>query len=219
MKIIVVGCGRVGSDLAVRLFNRGHEVSVIDNVSAAFNSLGADFQGRFIEGEALSQDVLFRAGIERADALVAATNSDALNAVVGHVAQTLYNVPRVAARNYDPHCRLMMETFNLQVVSSTSWGAQRLEELIYHAEIRTFYSAGNGEIDLYEIVLPDDHAGLKVADLQIPEQSLVVSVTHAGRAALPAPGMVLYGGDLLAISATFEGIEAVRERLNIGKGA
>lgn len=219
MKIIVVGCGRLGSDLAIRLFKRGHDVSVIDNVPAAFNNLPGDFQGRVVEGEALSQDVLYRAGIERADALVAATNSDALNAVVGHVAQTIYNIPRVAARNYDPHCRPMLESFNLQVVSSTSWGAQRLEELIYHSEVRTLYSAGNGEIEFYEVVIPDEMDGIAVADLQMQDHCMVVAVTRAGRAVLPELSMQLRGGDLLTISATFEGIEALRDRLNLEKGA
>ena len=219
MKVIVVGCGRLGSDLAVRLFKQGHEVSVIDNVPAAFANLPGDFQGRVIEGEALSQDVLFRAGIERADALVAATNSDALNAVVGHIAKSMYDVPRVAARNYDPHCRPMLESFNLQVVSSTSWGAQRLEELIYHADVRTLYSAGNGEVEFYEITIPEDKDGVTVAEVEIPGEMIVISVTRAGRADLPKPTMVLHEGDILNISATNEGIEKLRSHLDQQKGA
>ncbi len=62
MKVIVIGCGRLGAELAYNLFKRGHDVSVIDNVPASFNNLPADFQGRLNEGEALSQDVLHRAG-------------------------------------------------------------------------------------------------------------------------------------------------------------
>jgi trk system potassium uptake protein TrkA len=113
----------------------------------------------------------------------------------------------------------MLETFNLQVVSSTSWGAQRLEELIYHAEVRTLYSAGNGEIEFYEVDLPDEKNGITVADVQVKDHSMVVSVTRAGRAILPSPEMVLHGGDLLTISATFEGIEALRDLLELEKGA
>lgn len=217
MKIIVIGCGRLGSDLAVRFFRAGHEVSIIDNAPGAFNNLPGDFQGRTIEGEAMSQDVLFRAGIERADALVAATNSDALNAVVAYVAKTLYDIPHVAARNYDPHSRTMLETFNLQVVSSTSWGAQRLEELIYHGEVRTVYSTGNGEIDIYEITVPDDFAEVKATELAVPGQAMIISVTRAGRAELPENGITVRGGDLISVSATSEGIELLLKKLDLAK--
>lgn len=207
----------MGSELAVRFFKQGHEVSVIDNAPGAFNNLPGDFQGRAIEGEAMSQDVLFRAGIERADALVAATNSDALNAVVGYVAKTLYDIPRVAARNYDPHSRAMLETFNLQVVSSTSWGAQRLEELIYHGEVRTVYSTGNGEIDIYEVLVPDDIEEIKVGQLAISGEAMIVSISRAGRAVLPDPEMIIQGGDVVNFSATNQGIEMLLKKLNLAK--
>ena len=143
----------LGAELAYNLFKRGHDVSVIDNVPASFNNLPADFQGRLNEGEALSQDVLHRAGIEKADAVAAVTNSDALNAVVAYVAKTVYKVPNVLARNYDPRTREIFESFGLQTVSSTSWGAQRMEELIFHSDVRTVFSAGNGEVELYEVVI------------------------------------------------------------------
>jgi trk system potassium uptake protein TrkA len=96
MKIIVVGCGRVGSELAYRLNLKGHNVTVIDQVDAAFDNLPPDFRGRTVEGEVLNQDVLRRAGIEHADGVATVTNSDALNAVVAHVARTVYEVDRVA---------------------------------------------------------------------------------------------------------------------------
>jgi len=113
----------------------------------------------------------------------------------------------------------MLEAFNLQVVSSTSWGAQRLEELIYHAEVRTLYSAGNGEVEFYEVVVPEEMEGKKITDLQVPSESLIVAITRAGRAMMPEAGILLHKGDILSISATLEGIEALRERINVQKGA
>jgi branched-chain amino acid aminotransferase len=71
MKVIVVGCGRFGSELAYRLYKSGHEVAIVDAIPEAFNILPVDFRGRLIEGDALNQDVLHRAGIEHADALAA----------------------------------------------------------------------------------------------------------------------------------------------------
>ena len=147
MKIIVVGCGRLGSNLAVRFWELGNEVSVIDHVPGSFANLPATFQGRLIEGEALREDVLHRAGIEKADALVAATNVDALNAVVAHLASTVYHVPNVVVRNYDPNCRTLLEAFDLQLVSSTDWGAQRMQEIVCHSAVPAVVSARNGEIE------------------------------------------------------------------------
>jgi len=214
MRVVIVGCGRLGSELATRLFEKGHEVSIIDNVPAAFNNLPANFQGRIIEGEALSDDVLHRAGIERADALAAVTNQDALNAVTAHIARVVFEVPVVVVRNYDPYTRPLHEAFDLQVVSSSSWGAQRMEELLYHGEIRTIFSAGNGEVEVYEITVPKAWQGRRLCDLMEPEQSLAIALTRAGKAVLPPGEMELRSEDVITISATLEGIEAIRSRVN-----
>lgn len=214
MKVIVIGCGRLGAELAYNLFKRGHDVSVIDNVPASFNNLPADFQGRLNEGEALSQDVLHRAGIEKADAVAAVTNSDALNTVAAYVAKSVYKVPSVLARNYDPRTREIFEYFGLQTVSSTSWGAQRMEELIFHSDVRTVFSSGNGEVELYEVVITDQWDGKTFNDLIDCEDCLPVSLTRAGRATIPSRDSKIRAGDIALISATFEGIEGLRRRLH-----
>jgi trk system potassium uptake protein len=213
MKVIVVGCGRFGIELANRLSQRGHEVCLVDNIPAAFSALPSDFHGRTVEGDALNQDVLRRAGIETADAVAVVTNNDALNMTVGHVARTLYNVPKVAARNYDPHCRTLFEEFGLQVVASSVWGAQRLEELIYHSEIRTIFSAGNGEVEIYEVNITRMCAGQTLSQLFNFPGCTMVAATRAGRAYLPAADFILKENDLVHVSATFEGIEELRHRL------
>jgi trk system potassium uptake protein TrkA len=212
MKYVVIGCGRVGGELANRLSAAGNEVCVVDQEGAAFHNLGPAFRGRTIEGEVLNQQVLRRAGIETVDGLAAVTNSDSVNAVVAHAARAVFNVPHVVARNYDPRRRPLFEAFGLQVISSTSWGAQRLEELLYHGEIRTMFSAGNGEVEVYEMTIPAAWAGRRLGDL-LPEGVYGVAVTRAGRARLPDPGSILEQGDVIHISATLEGIEAVRSRL------
>jgi len=212
MKVIVVGCGRLGVELISRLCQRGHEVAVIDAVPAAFNSLPADFKGRLVDGDAMSQDVLHRAGVEQAEALAAVTNSDALNAVIGNIARSVYQIPSVVVRNYDPILRPVFEAFDLQVVSSTSWGAQRIEEMIYNAEIHTVLSAGNGEVDIYEMLIPHELNGHKLSELLIPG-CIPVSVTRAGKAFLPDADTTLLDCDILLVSATLEGIEAFRKNL------
>lgn len=213
MKIIVVGCGRLGVDLATRLFGRGHEVAVIDQISAALRNLPADFQGRAIEGDALNQDVLRRAGIEQCQALAAVTNSDSLNVVVAHVARTVYNVQTVVVRNYSPKLRPLFETFGIQYVSSTTWGAQRIEEMLYHNDMRTVFSAGNGEVEIYEITVNKEMAGKTVAEIVACENCIPVAMTRAGTAIMPTLETILKTGDLLHISATFEGVEGLRQKV------
>ena len=216
MKYIVVGCGRAGAELAKRLWERGHEVSVIDHQPKAFDNLGAEFQGRTVEGEVLNQHVLKRAGIEGADGLAAVTNSDSLNAVVAHAAKSLFRVPHVVARNYDPRRRRLFEAFGLQVVSSTGWGAQRLEEMLYHGEMRSVFSAGNGEVEIYEFAIPAPWWGRPLGEL-LGDGVRAVAHTRAGRAQLPDPEAPLEEGDIVHLSATLDGVEMVRSRL-AGRG-
>lgn len=220
MNFLIVGCGRVGAELAVRMSNNGHDIVIVDQNKSAFERLPADYRGRTVHGEALSEKVLERAGILEAHGLAAVTNSDTLNTVVAHTARVIFNVPVIVCRNYDPHLRYMMETFGLQTVSSTAWGAQRVEELLTNATSRTVYSAGNGEVEIYELVIPEEWAGRTWEDLAIGNKNaLPVALTRAGRAVLPDPAARFEDGDVLHVSATFEGIESLRARLEKGTEA
>lgn len=203
----------MGGELARRLYERGHEISVVDSEKSAFESLAVDFEGRINEGEAINRDVLHRAGIENANAVAVVTDSDVLNAVVGHLARTVYHIPLVIVRNIDPHYRPIHETFGLQVVSALSWGAQRIEEMIYHPDVNIVFSAGNGEVEIYELLIPAEWNGKKICDLVSSDTCLPISLTRAGKAALPAEDSVLETGDVLHISATLEGVEALRKQI------
>ena len=213
MKVVIVGCGRLGAELAGRLFQAGHEVSVIDANESAFSKLPANFEGRINEGEAMNRDVLHRAGIERADAVAAVTDSDVLNAVVGHLARTYYNVPNVVVRNHDPRYRPILEAYGLQIIAALSWGAQRIEEMIYHADVRAVFSAGNGEVEIYEVAVPEEWNGRTLGDLIATTECVPVSLTRAGRAVLPSSTMKIEEGDVIHIGATLDGIEALRSYL------
>lgn len=215
MNFFVIGCGRVGSELAFRLNKHGHQVVVIDTKREALNALSPDFRGRTIEGDVLTEQMLERAGIADADGLATVTNSDTLNAVVAHIARTIYKVPIVVARNYDPVMLPVLEAFGLNVVSSTSWGAQRIQELMLDPSFRTIFSAGNGEVEIYEMMIPPVCDGKMLGDLmQDNQECLPVALTRAGRALLPDTGTVLQAGDMLNVSATFAGIKALRTQLN-----
>ena len=128
MFVIIMGCGRVGARLALMLTQAGHEVTVLDLKSSAFSRLGPDFKGTTMIGEARDQEVLRRAGIERADAFVAATQGDYRNIMASQIAQHIFEVKRVVTRIYDP---LRSDTFaalGLQAISPTIIGANAFYE-------------------------------------------------------------------------------------------
>jgi len=215
MNFIIVGCGRVGAELCFHLFKRGHQVVVVDINKEAFNRLHPDFRGRTLEGEGLAEGVLERAGIHEADGLAAVTNSDTLNAVVAHAARIIYNVPNVVARNYDPNLRSVIESFGLQTVGSTYWGAQRVEELLMNPSQRMVYSAGNGEVEVYEVKIPEEWDGHTLGELLEPlKQCYPVALSRAGHSLLPDPTLKLQTGDMLDISSMFEGIGELTARLS-----
>ncbi len=217
MNIIVVGCGRVGAELAFRLYQQKHRVFVIDHVSSAFNNLNPSFRGHLVEGEAMHQDVLERAGISIADAMATVTNSDPLNAIVAHIARSVYKIPNVVARNYDPRWRSLYESFDLQVISSSSWGAQRIEELLYHREIRSVFSAGNGEVEIYEFSVPSSWESRNLSELIHDSDCRPIAITRAGKALLTDEEVKLESGDIALVSATLSGIKKLRQRLALQK--
>jgi len=214
MNFLVVGCGRVGAELSHRLFKSGHRVVVVDSDRAAFNRLHPDFRGRTLEGEGLAENVLERAGIKEADGLAAVTNSDTLNAAVAHTARTVFKVPIVIVRNYDPQMRPVIAAFGLQTVSSTSWGAQRVEELLTNPVQKMVYSAGNGEVNVYEIVVHERWKGITLGELLAPlPQCYPVALTRAGTSLLPQASLRLEAADVLHVSSTADGVRQLMERL------
>src|SRR5688572_17478456 len=218
MNFIVVGCGRFGSELAYHLFQNGHQVVVVDNNQQSLNRLHSDFRGRTVIGDTLSADTLSRAGADKAEGIAVVTNSDALNAVIGHTVRVHYpNVKQVVVRNYDPAMRDMLEAFGLQMVSSTAWGAERVQELLIDPSFRAVFSAGNGEVELYEMYISPKWAGMTIADLlKGCSDTIIAALTRSGRAELPSPDVTLKSGDILTISATLDGVRALRQHIQEG---
>ncbi len=221
MNFIVVGCGRVGSELSYRLFKNGHQVVVVDSDQKSFNRLHKDFRGRTVQGEALSRDTWNRADMDKVDGIAVVTNLDTLNAVIGHMIRVHYpQVKQVLVRNYDPAMREMLETFDLQTVSSTAWGAERLQELLIDPNFRAVFSSGNGEVEIYEMRVSAGCDGMTLSSLMKECAGTVcAALTRAGRAELPTPDMKLHSGDILTVSATLEGVKSLRERLQKGTEA
>ncbi len=109
MKIIVVGCGRVGSRMALELMEKGHDVSLIDRNPLAFDKLQNDFDGRIIVGTATEEATLINAGIGEAEAVISVAKGDNTNIMVGQIAKFLYKVPNVVVRIVDPKSKKFYE--------------------------------------------------------------------------------------------------------------
>ena len=222
MNFIVIGCGRVGSELAYRLHQNKYQVVVVDNNRASFNRLHPNFHGRTVEGEVLSLDTFTRAGVAASDGVAVVTSSDTLNAVIGHAIRSNFpQVKRVLVRNYDPAMREMLESFGLQVISSTAWGAERIQELLVDASFRAVFSAGNGEVELYEMYIPEKWNERTVSALLsgCKDTIVIAALTRAGRAELVSPDTMINSGDILTVSATLEGVTALHARLYEGSEA
>ena len=119
MRVIIVGCGRVGSTLARMLSEEGHDVTVVDQTSDAFRRLGAKFKGTRLVGPGTDVAVLTRAGIEQADVFVSVTDGDNRNIMAAQIAKTVFNVPRVLTRIYDPSRAAAYRELGIQTICTT----------------------------------------------------------------------------------------------------
>jgi trk system potassium uptake protein TrkA len=120
MRVVIMGCGRVGSLLAAQLHREGHEVGIIDMSQKSFRRLPDDFRGLAVIGTGIDEDVLRAAGIEGADAFVAVTEGDNRNIMAAQVAREIFGVPEVVARIYDPGREAIYRELGLDTICPTT---------------------------------------------------------------------------------------------------
>jgi len=128
MKVVIMGCGRVGAQLAALLDIEGHEVTVLDVNSGSFRRLIPTFKGTALLGDGTDEDSLRKAGIEEADAFIAVTQGDNRNVMAAQIAKHIFNVPKVLCRIYDPLREELYQTLGLDAISPTTVFAQLLKE-------------------------------------------------------------------------------------------
>jgi len=188
MKVIIVGCGRVGAYTAAALARQGHDVVVIDKDPQAFRLLPRGFTGRTVEGYAFDRSILEEAGIQEADALVTSTSGDNTNAVAARVAKEVYRVPDVVSRIYDPQRAEIYRRYGIQTFAPTAWSAGRIIQFIVAGNIESEESFGNGEVEMIGAFVPKHLIGKTVNDLRIPGEIRVGLIVRMGRAMLPVSG-------------------------------
>jgi trk system potassium uptake protein TrkA len=212
MKVIVMGCGRIGSQVSRLLSEQGHEVTVIDHDSNADGRLGPNFKGTIIKGLGFDRNILLQAGIQNVDAFVAASQSDNANIVAARTARNIFHVPRVVARLYDPRRAEIYQRLGLTTISSTNWGAERIFQVLTHVNIDVWNTFGSGEIALVHVELPSQLSGRNVMQLNVPGETMVVSITRDDHAFIPAPGTEFREGDLVhlvVLSSAMNRLEAL----------
>jgi trk system potassium uptake protein TrkA len=130
MKLVIVGCGRVGAMAAMALSQAGHHVTVVDINRRAFDRLGSDFTGDMVLGNGIDEDVLRKAGIEKADGFASLTNGDNRNIMAAQIAREIFKVPRVITRIYDPMREDAFQALGLKTVSPTLASARKIHAML-----------------------------------------------------------------------------------------
>ena len=216
MEIIVMGCGRVGSQVSILLTERGHKVTVIDHRDMdAITRLGPGFKGKIVNGLGFDEQVLITAGIKKADAFIAASSSDNANIVGARIAKNIFKVPRVVARLFDPRRAEIYQRLGLKTISTTTMGAERIYELVTHSDLDMIQNFGHGEVSIVATEVTYSLAGRTVRDLSVPGEFNVIAITRDQKAFLPTAGTEFREGDLIHLAVQSSALTRLQTMLGL----
>ncbi len=215
MRVIVMGCGRVGLQVSQMLVSQGHDVTVIDHDANAIAKLGPNFKGKVVRGLGFDRNVLTEADVERAEGFVAASSSDNANIVAARIARNIFHVPRVVARLYDPLRAEIYQRLGLITVSTTNWGAERICEVVTHTDLDVIYTFGRGEASLVVIEVPPQLSSRTVNHLSIPGEITVVAIVRDGQAFVPVTGSAFQDGDRVYLSVVSSAMERLEQMIGM----
>lgn len=192
-----MGCGRVGSTLAVDLEKSGHTVAVIDQNREAFRRLGANFNGRTVAGVGFDRDTLLEAGIEKADAFAAVSNGDNSNILAARVAREIFGVKNVVARIYDPGRAEIYQRLGIPTVATVLWTTDQIMRRLTPDGTKSEWRDATGTILLVEVSLHKEWYGESILLIEKNTNARVAFITRLGEALLPDEHTVLQEGDLV----------------------
>lgn len=195
MNILIVGCGKVGSELAMVLSEEGHDVSVVSKEESALDLLDNDFRGYQTCGIPIDQDVLRRAGIESCDALAAVSSDDNVNIMVSQLAQKIFNVPKVIARIYDPRREDVFSHFGLHTVCPTNITVAAVRSAITDNEQPKTINIGSSTISFTTEILPKALIGANAGDIDLEKNQSLYAVLHTDLT------LTLYQGQKLKLAS------------------
>jgi trk system potassium uptake protein TrkA len=199
MHVIVVGCGRVGSELGIGLVEAGHTVAIIDKSRNAFRRLPENWGGRSVLGYGYDRDHLEQAGAKEAGALAAVTSGDNSNVLAARIARENYQIPNVVARIYDPRRAVIYQRLGIPTVATVTWTTDRVMRRLFPEQSVTEWTDATGMVSLVERALPAHWAGRGLGSLSDGDRFRLVSLTRAGQARLVTPELVGQDGDVLVV--------------------
>ncbi|MDP2937844.1 MAG: TrkA family potassium uptake protein [Candidatus Omnitrophota bacterium] len=214
MYVIIVGCGRVGSELAKLLSGEGHNVVVIDKNPSAFDRLGGTFNGLTLMGNGFSLSLLKQAGIEKADAFCAVTNGDNTNLVSAQAAKKIFKVPKVIARVYDPQRAHIYKALGLDIISGTMLFAAMLRDKIIESRFSS-YLIETKELGVIEIEAKNHLVGKTIQDINMPGEFLVVAIRRLQDVIIPEPGTILKEKDVLMAAVKVASLAKVKKKFSL----
>ena len=204
-----MGCGRVGSLLALELEANGHSVAVIDQSKEAFRRLGPDFKGRTVTGVGFDRDTLLEAGIEGADAFAAVSNGDNSNILAARVARESYGVTNVVARIYDPGRAEIYQRLGIPTVATVIWATDQIMRRLVPEGSRSEWRDATGTVQLTEVHPHIDWFGRAVTDIEKVTEARVAFITRLGEGLIPDESTVLQDGDLIHVTVRDEDLAGV----------
>jgi trk system potassium uptake protein TrkA len=213
MRVVIMGCGRVGLQLTVELRAAGHDVAIIDKNAAAFEKLPPGFEARTFVGLGFDGDVLEEAGIKEADAFVAVSSGDNSNIVSARVALEHYHVPKVIARIYDPRRAEIYERLNIPTVATTKWGVKQIQLMLLHDRQEVRESLGGGDVLRLRIPVHGHLVGKRPHELDVEGKILVSAVSRGGGGFIPTADSTLQDGDYLVVMMAKDGQELLDAQL------
>ena len=214
MYVIIVGCGRVGSELAKLLSGEGHNVVIIDKNKSSFDRMGETFNGLTLVGNGFDLALLKQAGIEKADAFCALTNGDNTNLVSAQVAKRIFKVSKVIARVYDPQRAHIYAALGLDIISGTILFAAMLRDKIIESRFSS-YLIETKELGVIEIEAKNNLIGKKIQDINMPGEFLVVAIRRLDGVILPEFNTVLKAKDVLMATVKVASLKKVKERFGV----
>ena len=212
--VVVVGCGRVGSELAGALELGGHTVAVVDKRKEAFRRLPPSFSGKTIVGFGFDRDTLLEAQIDQAGALAAVTSGDNSNIMTARVGRETFEIDRVVARIYDPRRAAIYQRLGIPTVATVAWTTDQVLRRLLPGEHAASWTDSTGNIALIERDLPPSWAGRPLGQLEERGRCKLVSVTRLGTARIFDADLVGQEGDILHLVVATGSLGELQERLD-----
>ena len=211
--VVIVGCGRVGSGLGVRLVDQGHSVSIIDKQPKAFRRLPSGWRGTTLVGSGFDRDDLELAGAKEAGALAAVTSGDNSNILTARIARETYGIPNVVARIYDRRRAEIYQRVGIPTVATVPWTIDQVLRRIDPSATAGDWTDASGRLVLLDRPLPESWAGRRLRELSSPGEVTLVAVTRAGVPRLDVAELLGQEGDLLHLAVMADAVAALDGRL------